>query len=100
MRGFVPGRLIDRSAAVATMRYRWPIWVFLDGSIQFAIGNVFGPHLEDFKPSLLRLSAAIGFESGKADNSLEFLFGLGSETFEHGTQITSVRVVVGTNHGF
>jgi hypothetical protein len=100
MRGFVPGRLIDRSAAVATMRYRWPIWVFLDGSIQFAVGNVFGPHLDDFKPSLLRLSAALGFESGKADNSLEFLFGLGSETFEHGTQITSVRVVVGTNHGF
>jgi hypothetical protein len=100
MRGFLPGRLVDRSAAVATLRYRWPIWVFLDGSLQFAVGNVFGEHLEGFKASLLRLSAALGFESGKADNSLEFLVGIGSETFEHGTQITSLRIVIGTNHGF
>jgi hypothetical protein len=100
MRGFVPGRLLGRSAAAATLRYRWPIWVFLDGSLQFSVGNVFGPHLEDFKPSLLRFSGALGFESGKVNKSLEFLIGMGSETFEHGGQITSFRLVVGTNHGF
>jgi hypothetical protein len=100
MRGFVPGRLVDRSAAAATLRYRWPIWAFLDGSLQFSVGNVFGPHLEGFKASLLRFSGALGFESGKVDKSLEFLLGLGSETFEHGGQITSFRVVIGSNHGF
>lgn len=101
MRGFQPGRLFGRSAATATLRYRWPIWVWLDGSLQFAVGNVFGAHLQDFSPKLLRLSAAIGFESvGARDSSLEFLFGAGSETFEHGTQINSFRLIVGSNHGF
>ncbi|HTU63676.1 MAG TPA: BamA/TamA family outer membrane protein, partial [Polyangiales bacterium] len=48
MRGFTPGRLLGRSAAVATLRYRWPIWVWLDGSIQIATGNVFDAHLSNF----------------------------------------------------
>jgi hypothetical protein len=100
MRGFSPARLLDRSAAVATLHYRWPIWVWLDGSIQLAVGNVFGPHLAGLRPALLRFSGAIGVESGLTDNSLEFLVGLGSETFEHGGQITSIRFVVGTNNGF
>ena len=101
MRGFQPGRLYGRSATTATLRYRWPIWVWLDGSLQFAVGNVFGAHLENFALKLLRLSAAIGFESvGARDSSMEFLFGFGSETFEHGTQVNSFRLIVGTNHGF
>ncbi|HET8935788.1 MAG TPA: hypothetical protein VFN67_20210 [Polyangiales bacterium] len=101
MRGFVPGRLLGRSSAVATLRYRWPIWVWLDGSIQLATGNVFDAHLSGFQPKLLRLSAAIGVESvGSPDSSAEFLLGVGSETFEHGTQITSLRLIVGSNHGF
>jgi hypothetical protein len=45
MPGFRPGRLVGRSSAVATLRYSWPIWVWLDGSLQAAIGNVFGEHL-------------------------------------------------------
>ena len=74
MRGFFPGRLVDRSAAVATVRYRWPIWVWLDGSLQAAVGNVFDEHLDGFKPSLLRFSSAIGVESiGTPDNSVEIL---------------------------
>jgi hypothetical protein len=101
MRGFFPGRLYDRSALVATAHYRWPIWVWLDGSLQAAVGNVFGEHLQDFKPSLLRFSGAIGIESvGSPDSSFELLFGVGSETFEHGGQIDSLRIAVGTNRGF
>jgi hypothetical protein len=101
MRGFPPGRLYGRSAAVATLRYRWPVWVWLDGSIQVACGNVFDKHLENFSPERLRLSAALGVESvGSPDSSLELLIGIGSETFQHGTQITSLRVAFGTNHGF
>jgi hypothetical protein len=101
MRGFLPGRLVGRSAAVALLRYRWPIWAWIDGSIQAALGNVFDAHLEGFSTSLLRFSGAIGIERvGSPDSSLELLVGMGSETFAHGGQITSARVLLGTNHGF
>jgi hypothetical protein len=101
MRGFFPGRLVGDSAAVATLRYRWPIWVWLDGSIQAAVGNVFDGHLDDFKTSLLRFSGAVGFESiGTPDNSIEVLFGVGTETFDHGGQVDSFRLVFGSNRGF
>ena len=101
MRGFLYGRLVDRSAAVATLKYRWPIWVFLDGAIQGALGNVFGPQLEDFKPNLLRVTANVGVETvGTADNTFEILFGLGSETIDQGATINEFRLLFGTNRGF
>jgi len=101
MRGFQPGRLYGRSAAIATLHYRWPVWVWLDGSIQLSVGNVFDEHLSDFSLPRLRFSGSIGVESaGAPDSSLELLFGVGSETFRHGGQITSLRLSVGSNHGF
>jgi hypothetical protein len=101
MRGYLYGRLIDRSASVLTLKYKWPIWVFLDGTIQLATGNVFGPQLEDFKTKLLRLSGAMGIESiGSADHTFEFLAGFGTETFDHGAQVNSFRLLFGTNRGF
>ena len=101
MRGYLYGRLIDRSAAVATLKYRWPIWVFLDGTMQGSVGNVFGSQLDDFAWKLLRFSGAVGVESvGGADHTFELLFGVGSETFDHGTQLNSFRLVFGTNRGF
>jgi hypothetical protein len=101
MRGFFPGRLLGQSAISGTVRYTWPIWVWLDGTLEAATGNVFGDHLDDFKPSLLRLSGAIGIESiSTPDNAFEFLVGVGTETFEHGGQVDSVRLLFGTNHGF
>jgi len=96
MPGFFPGRLIDRSAAVATLRYKWPIGPWVAGSIQGAVGNVFGRHLDDFDTKLLRLSAAVGIESDSSpDSSFELMFGLGTETFEHGAQVDSLRFLVG-----
>jgi outer membrane protein assembly factor BamA len=101
MRGFYPGRLVDRSAAVATVRYRWPIWVWLDGSLQASMGNVFGEHLEDFKAARLRLSSAVGVESvGSRDGSFELLVGVGCETFDQRAKLDSVRIALGTNRGF
>ena len=101
MRGFYPGRLRDKSAAVVTLKYRWPIWVWLDGSLQAAVGNVFGDHLQQLEWSRFRFSGAIGLESiGSRDGSFELLAGIGTETFDHGTQITSGRVLIGTNRGF
>lgn len=101
MRGYLYGRLNDRSAAIATLKYRWPIWVFLDGAIQGALGNVFGPQLEDFKPNLLRVSSAVGVETvGTADHTFEILVGFGTETIEHGANVNSARLLFGTNRGF
>jgi hypothetical protein len=101
MRGYLYGRLVDRSAAIATLKYRWPIWVYLDGTLQGALGNVFGPQLEDFKTKLLRVSTAVGVESvGTADHTFEILFGLGTETIDQGANVNSVRLLFGTNRGF
>jgi hypothetical protein len=100
MPGFLPGRMIDRSAAVATLRYRWPIGPWLDGSLQAAVGNVFGEHLEDFDTRLLRVSAALGFESDSSpDSAFHFLIGFGTETFEQGGKIDSFRLALGTDTG-
>jgi hypothetical protein len=101
MRGFYPGRLRGRSAAVATAKYRWPIWVWLDGSLQASVGNVFDAHLAEFAASRFRFSSSIGIESvGSRDSSFELLFGIGTETFDHGAQLNSARVAIGTNRGF
>ncbi len=98
MPGFYPGRLVDRSAAVATLRYRWPIGPWLRGSMEAAVGNVFGVHLEDFEPRLLRFSAALGLASDSSpDNDIHFLIGFGTETFDHGGQIDSFRLAFGTS---
>ena len=96
MPGFFPGRLVDRSAAVATLRYKWPIGPWIAGSLQGAVGNVFGDHLEGFDTRLLRFSGAFGIESDSSpDSSFEFVVGLGTETFEHGAQVDSFRLAVG-----
>lgn len=100
MPGFYPGRLVDRSAAVATLRYRWPIGPFIDGSMQAALGNVFGARLDGFDTRLLRFSGALGIETDSSpDSNFQFLVGFGSETFEHGGQVDSVRVLVGVSRG-
>ena len=96
MPGFFPGRLVDRSAAVASLHYKWPIGPWIAGSLQAALGNVFGEHLQGFDTKLLRLSCAFGIESDTSlDSSFELVLGFGTETFEHGTQADSFRLAVG-----
>ena len=101
MRGFVPGRLLGRSAATLTLQYSWPVWVQLGGMIQLSVGNVFGEHLDGFDPELLRFSGSIGIESlGARDSAIQLMLGLGSETFAQGGEITSFRFIFGTHYGF
>lgn len=101
MRGFLAGRLIDRSAAVATLAYQWPIWVFLDGTLQVSAGNVFGAHLRGVDPGKLRLSSGVGLRSnGSADQQFEILVGVGSETFDSGARVSSFRLALGATRGF
>jgi hypothetical protein len=101
MRALYPGRLYDRSAMVAQLGYRWPIWIWLDGAIRMEVGNVFGEHLDGFRFGRLRWSGALGIESvDTPDNSFQLLIGLASETFESGGKIDSFRLAVGTTSGF
>jgi hypothetical protein len=101
MPGFRLGRLYGRSAAVATLRYSWPIWIWLNGSLQVATGNVFGEHFDGFRAERARLSSALGIESsGSRDSIFQALVGFGSETFESGGKIDSLRITVGARHGF
>jgi hypothetical protein len=101
MRGFYQGRLLDRSAAVAELAYRWPVWIWLDGAMRFEVGNVFGAGLRDFDPGLLRFSGSIGLEnSSSPDTSFQMLVGFASETFESGAKIDAFRFMLGTTRGF
>jgi len=101
MRGFLPGRLIGRSSAVATFRYRWPIWIGLDGALEASFGNVFDERLKGLSVEKLRFSTAIGIETvGSPDSAFQLLAGVGTETFEQGAKVDSFRLVIGTNRGF
>lgn len=101
MRGFRFGRLVGRSAAVATLQYTWPIWFFLEGVVQIAAGNVFGGVLRGFEPDLLRMSGVIGVRTNeKRDAHFEILVGAGTETFRDGTALESFRFAIGTSNGF
>ena len=101
MRGYLQGRLIDRSSIVATLQYSWPIWVYLNGVIQTDVGNVFGAHLDGFETGALRMSSGIGIRSnGSPDSGLEVLVAAGTDPFEDGFHVSSFRLVFGSHHGF
>jgi hypothetical protein len=101
MSGFYSGRLVDRSAATAAMHYVWPIGPWLGGSIETAVGNVFDSHLSGMRPGRLRFSGSVGLSTfGTGDYPIELIVGCGSETFEHGGQVDSLRVNLSANHGF
>lgn len=101
MRGFLPGRMLGRSAASVTLAYQWPVWSFLDGEIEAATGNVFGARLRDFDAGKLRFSGAVGLRTlAVPESELELLVGFGTETFASGMGLESVRCVLGATHAF
>ncbi|WP_437631279.1 BamA/TamA family outer membrane protein [Sorangium sp. So ce854] len=101
MRGFREGRLHGRSAAAATLEYRYPIWAFVDGTLQVAAGNVFGEHLRDFELDLLRMSFVLGLRTNSSrDHSIDLLIGTATETFEQGAGLQDVRLMAGATRGF
>ena len=101
MRGFRYGRLTDRSALVAELKYSWPIWVYLDGVAAVDVGNVFAEHLEGYRFELMRMTAVFGMRTNsERDQMFELLFGVGSRTFQDGAGIESFRFVLGTQRGF
>ncbi|MEO7730112.1 MAG: hypothetical protein ABIY55_04005 [Kofleriaceae bacterium] len=101
MPGFVTGWMTDRSTAAAQLGYTWPIWLGLEAQTRFTVGNAFGSHLDGFALRRLRMSGDFGFTTGSGyDQGFEVLVGVGTETFEQGAGITSVRVTVGSRRGF
>jgi hypothetical protein len=98
--GYLYGRLVDRSAIAAQLRYEWPVWAFLDGELHAAVGNVFGEHLRGIRAGLMRLSTGIGVRSTRGTGpSFEFLVGLGTEPFDTGFRVSSFRLVFGSTYG-
>lgn len=101
LRGFLEGRLVDRSAAAAVLEYQWPVWVWLDGALHYGIGNVFGEHLSGFELGLLRQSYGLGLRAtSRRDHSFELMIAFGSQTLDDGGDIENVRFVLGATSGF
>jgi hypothetical protein len=101
MRGYLEGRLVDRSDAVGLLTYQWPIWVWLDGGMHYAVGNVFGEHLDGFELGKLRQSFGLGLRSsGNPDHALEVLLAFGTDTFDRGAEVEAFRFVLGATSGF
>lgn len=101
MPGFLPGWMLGRSAIAAQVGYSWPIYGGLDAQTHLSVGNAFAAHLHGLAPRKLRLSWDLGVATtGKRDQGFELRFGLGTETFEQGADITSVRLSFGSRRGF
>jgi outer membrane protein assembly factor BamA len=100
MRGFVTGWMRGRSVATAELAYAWPVWFCVDGTARLAVGNAFGAQLDGFAPNKLRISGDVGVTTiGSRDHGFEILVGLGTETFEQGGHINSVRFTFGSRRG-
>ncbi len=101
LRGFLEGRLLGRSSAVAQFDYHWPVWVFIDGAFHYSVGNVFGERLDGFEMGKLRQSFGMGFRANSSrDHVFELLLAFGSKTFDQGGGIENVRFVLGATSGF
>jgi hypothetical protein len=61
LRGFARGRFRGASSMIATVEWRWPVWMWMDGSVFFDYGGVFGPGFRDFSVGALRPDVGIGF---------------------------------------
>ncbi len=94
--GFYRGQLIGRSALVATLQYRYPVWARADASVFVAAGNVFGARFEDLALELVRSSFGVALQL-PSDDGHGFLVALafGTSTLEQGASVESVRFLVG-----
>ncbi len=101
LRGFLANRFVDRSAAALRLEYRWPIAVWLDGSLTYEAGSVFGRHLSGFDLGDMRSSFGFGLAAvGAQDHPFQVLVALGTESYADGANVDSFRFVFGTTAGF
>ena len=101
LRGFLAHRFVDRSAGALRLEYRWPVAVWLDGSLLYEAGNVFAPRFSGFELSQLRSSYGIGLSAvGAQDHPFQVLIALGTEPWVSGGRVDSFRFVFGSTAGF
>lgn len=101
MRAFAGGLLRGSSTFSLTLRYSWPVWVWLDGALFASVGNAFGQDLAGLSFERLRASFGFGVMPGsRDDHPFELLLAFGTEPFDLGGDVTTFRVVVGTTTGF
>lgn len=99
--GFGPGHLLGRSLAALKLEYRWPVWLFIDGTVHLAVGNVFGKHFDGANLGDLRMSAGVGMRAASSgDIPFTLMLALGSTRLGDRFAVDSVRFVVGTTGGF
>jgi len=60
LRGYRPDRFLGREAALASVEYRYPIWLALDGLVFFEEGRVFSSFTHDFTFEHWRYSTGFG----------------------------------------
>jgi outer membrane protein assembly factor BamA len=80
LRGFRVGRFRDKSMILATLEYRWPVWVWLDGAVFVDYGGVYGPLFEGVNLHTLRPDIGFSFIAHAGNNVLvriQFAYGFG-----------------------
>ncbi|UJR86953.1 hypothetical protein [Sandaracinus amylolyticus] len=101
MVGFRRGWLYGESIVWATLEYRYPIWITVDGFVNVTTGNAFGAELDGFDPAKLRMSFALGLRTvGDPDQSFTIQIGFGTDTFERGAEPAVLRITAGMQEGF
>ena len=99
--GFSRGYLTGDSGVALSVTYTWPVSLYIDGRLSFALGNVFDGHLAGFAPDRLRMSPSAGFTlSVPGIQVAEVSLGLGTDEFGDRPNVESVRVFVGSSHAF
>jgi hypothetical protein len=101
LRGFLSNQFVDRSGTALRLEYRWPVAVWLDGSLLYEAGSVFGSGLGGFDFGKFRNSYGLGVAAvGVQDHPFQALVAVGTKSWEDGGGYDSFRLVFGTTAGF
>ena len=101
LRGLPPGRYRGESAALVSLQYTYPVWVFLDGFLFVESGGVFGERFDQFDIDNAVASFGLGMRSNDdRDVGFAFLVGAGTAPFGQGFSVEEVRFQIGVSRGF
>src|SRR5262249_38787976 len=82
LRGFGRGRFRGASSMLATAEWRWPVWMWMDGTLFFDYGGGFGPAFKGFAVGDLRPDIGIGFRVHTASKfvmRIQVAYGFGGD---------------------
>ncbi len=101
MSGFVSTLLTGESFAAFTLRYSWPVWIFIDGEIHASLGNVFGPDFAGFAAEDLRISFGAGLAMvNRRETRFQIMAGFGTDTLANGPDPQAARIMFGVTRDF